>query len=376
MKVAINCWLLRNKNLDGMGYFTVNTISLVIKQNPDVHFQILCDKNFTEDYFDFPNVTKHYIFPPYRHPLLYIFYFEIVLRRFLAKHKPDLFVSMDGMLCLGSKVKQLDVIYDINFEHFPKDVTLKNRLYFNFFFKRFAQKAKRLVTISEYSKRDMADFYKVSPSKIDNVSCGVSSRFSPLTAEQVEKVRQTWSNGKPYFFFVGSMHPRKNIKRLLKAFTLFKEKTSSDFKLLIAGSILWSKQEITDEYEGNPAKDDITFTGRVNDKELEDLLGAAYALSFVPIFEGFGLPIVEAMQCGVPVICSNVTSMPEVAGNATLLVDPYNVEAIAEAMKQLCENKNNLRSTLIEKGFQQKNLFTWERTAKLMWQSMQKANSE
>ncbi len=359
-----------------MGVFTVNTLPLFIKQNPDVHFQVLCDKNFTEDYFDFPNVTKYYIFPPYRHPLLYIFYFETVVRQFLSKHKPDLFVSMDGMLCLGSKAKQLDVIYDINFEHFPKDVTLKNRLYFNYFFKRFARKANRLVTISEYSKQDMVDFYKVPAEKIDNVSCGVSSRFSQLTQDQIAEVRNARSNGKPYFFFVGSMHPRKNIKRLLKAFTLFKEKTSSDFKLLIAGAILWSKQEIAEEFETNPVKDDITFTGRVNDKELNELLGAAHALSFVPIFEGFGLPIVEAMECGVPVLCSNVTSMPEVAGDAALLVDPYNIEEIARAMVQLYENKNNLCQTLVEKGFQQKNLFTWERTAKLMWQSIQKASFE
>jgi glycosyltransferase involved in cell wall biosynthesis len=376
MRVAINCWLLRNKNLDGMGYFTIYSIPLIIKQNPDVQFQILCSKNFTEDYFDFPNVTKHYIFPSLRHPLLYIFYFEVVVRRFLARYKPDIFVSLDGFLSLGSSAKQLSVIYDINFEHFPKDIKLKNRLYFLYFFKRFAKKAKRIATISEYSKKDIVEFYKVSPEKIDNVSCGVSSKFIPLSNEQIIEVRAHWSNGKPYFFFVGSMHPRKNIKRLLKAFKAFKEKTSSDFKLVVAGAILWSKQEIEQEFENNPAKDDIIFTGRVSDKELVDLLGAAYALSFVPIFEGFGLPIVEAMQSGVPVICSNVTSMPEVAGEAGILVDPYDIENITSAMINLYENKNNLRNQLIEKGFKQKELFTWERTAKLFWNSVSKAITE
>jgi glycosyltransferase involved in cell wall biosynthesis len=376
MKVAINCWLLRNKNLDGMGYFTIYSIPLIIKQNPNVEFQILCSKNFTEDYFDFPNVTKHYIFPSLRHPVLYIFYFEIVVRRFLAKHKPDVFVSLDGFLSLGSSSKQLSVIYDINFEHFPKDIKLKNRLYFLNFFKRFARKAKRMATISEYSKKDIAEFYKVPHEKIDNVSCGASSKFNPLSNEKILEVRKQWSNGKPYFFFVGSMHPRKNIKRLLKAFKGFKEKSKSDFNLVIAGAILWSKEEIVQEFENNPLKDDIIFTGRVSDVELVDLLGAAYALSFVPIFEGFGLPIVEAMQSGVPVICSNVTSMPEVAGDATLLVDPFNIENIAEAMIKLYENKNNLRNQLIGKGFKQKELFTWERTAKLFWESIKKAAAE
>ena len=172
------------------------------------------------------------------------------------------------------------------------------------------------------------------------------------------------------------MHPRKNIKRLLEAFALFKQETVSDFKLLIAGSILWTKDEIEKEYDSNSFKDDIHFIGRVSEKQLANILGAAYALSFVPIFEGFGLPIVEAMQSGVPIICSNVTSMPEVAGDAALLVNPFDIENIANAMKQLCDNKDDLRSKLIQKGFVQKKLFTWERTAGLLWQSIERAINE
>ena len=98
MKIAINCWVLCNKQLDGIGYFTVNTISRVIKNNPAVEFMILCDKNFTEDYFNFPNVVKYHVFPALRHPVLYVWYMEAVLTAFLKKHKPDLMVSMEGFL--------------------------------------------------------------------------------------------------------------------------------------------------------------------------------------------------------------------------------------------------------------------------------------
>jgi len=139
----------------------------------------------------------------------------------------------------------------------------------------------------------------------------------------------------PYFFFVGSMHPRKNIGRLIEAFTLFKKNSRSDTKLLLAGSILWQKSAIEEAYSGSVYKDDIIFTGRLSDADLQQVLGAAMALSFVPVFEGFGLPIVEAMQCGVPVICSNVTSMPEVAGDATLLGDSYNKGDIASGMMKI-----------------------------------------
>lgn len=375
MTIAINCWILRNKKLDGIGYFTVNTISNLIKDHPDVQFKILCDKKFTEDYFDFPNVTKHKIFPALRHPILYVFYMEVVLPLFLRKHKPGLMVSADGYLSLLSGCKQIPVIYDINFEHNPKDVKLKNRIYFRFFFKRFARKAKRIATISEYSKKDIADYYKIDPARIDNVSCGINSNFSPVENHEAVEVRNKWSKGNSYFFFVGSMHPRKNIKRLVDAFNLFKRNTGSDFKLILAGSILWSKTEIEDSYTNSPYKEDIIFTGRLPDEDLKKMLGAAYALSFVPIFEGFGLPIVEAFQSGVPVICSNVTSMPEVAGDAALMVDPFNIESIAGGMEKLANN-DELRNQLIAKGHIQKKLFSWSRTARLLWDSICKVTAE
>ena len=369
MTIAINCWILRNKKLDGIGYFTVNAISRLIKDHPEVHFQILCDKNFTENYFDFKNVSKHRIFPALRHPVLYLYYIEVVLSLFLKKNKPDILLSMDGFLSLSTSCKQIPVIYDINFEHKPEDLKLKNRLYFRFFYKRFARKATRIATISEFSKNDIAEFYKIVPDKIDNVSCGINSNFFPLDQLKIEEVRRKWSGGKPYFFFVGSMHPRKNIKKLLEAFNFFKQKTGADIKLLLAGSILWSKTEIETTYTNSPYKDDIIFTGRLPDEELQQVLGAALALSFVPIFEGFGLPIVEAMQSGVPVMCSNVTSMPEVAGDAALMVDPFSIESIANGMEILCKN-TELRQKLIELGHIQKQKFSWERTAGLLWGSI------
>ena len=372
MTIAINCWILRNKKLDGIGYFTVNAISNFIKDYPEVHFQILCDKNFTENYFDFKNVSKHHIFPALRHPVLYLYYIEVVLSLFLKKNKPDIFLSMDGFLSLSTSCKQVPVIYDINFEHKPEDLKLKNRLYFRFFYKRFARKATRIATISEYSKTDIAEFYKIDPGKIDNVSCGINSNFFPLDQLKIEEVRKKWSERRPYFFFVGSMHPRKNIKRLLEAFNLFKQKTGADIKLLLAGSILWSKTEIETAYTNSAHKEDIIFTGRLSDEELQQVLGAALALSFVPIFEGFGLPIVEAMQSGVPVMCSNVTSMPEVAGNAALMIDPFNIESIASGMEALYLNAE-LRENLIALGHVQKQKFSWERTAGLLWDSINKA---
>lgn len=373
MKITINCWVLRNKNIDGIGYFTINTFQRIIKANPQVSFVMLCDKNFTESYFDFPNVEIRRLFPPYRHPVLYILYLEFILPFVLWRSKPDLFVSAEGFLSLMSSSRQLPLIYDLNFEHNPENLSFKNRLYFRFFFKRFARKAKRIATISEFSKQDIVNWYKVPAEKIDNVSCGINSNFYVLSAEAKKVAQQKFSNGIPYFFFVGSMHPRKNMLRLLQAFNIFKEKTGSDFKLVIAGAMVWNKSEIMDAYEQSPYKSDINFTGRLSDDDLKLALGAAYALSFVPIFEGFGLPIVEAFEAGVPVLAANATSLPEVAGDAAVYADPFNVQSISDGLVKLYENKNNLCDQLIAKGFEQKKLFSWDRTAKLLWESMQKA---
>jgi glycosyltransferase involved in cell wall biosynthesis len=165
------------------------------------------------------------------------------------------------------------------------------------------------------------------------------------------------------------MHPRKNILRLLQAFELFKKQGSSLHKLVLAGNILWDDSDIKAILDGMTFRKDVVFPGRVSDADLKLLLGSAQALSFVPIFEGFGLPIVEAFQAGVPVICSNVTSMPEVAGDAALQVDPFNIQEIADAFQKLSSSQS-LREELIAKGFIQKNKFTWQRTANLFYESM------
>ena len=371
MKIAINCWVLRNKQLDGIGNFTIETLRPLIIAHPEIEFLILCDKDFTENYFDYPNVKKAYIFPALRHPVLYLFYFECIIPAFLKKHKPDLFVSMDGFLSLSSKCRQLPVIYDLNFEHYPKDLKLKNRIYFRFFFKRFAKKAVRIATISEYSKKDIANLYNINPGKIDNVSCGIKDKFQPLSEIEKTNTRKKYSAGENYFFFVGSMHPRKNISRLLLAFNAFKLNSGSPFKLILAGHILWDDEGIKKILDESTYKRDIIFSGRVTDEELKLLLGSAWCLTFIPTFEGFGLPIVEAFQAGVPVICSNTTSMPEVAGNAAIQVNPFDINEIVKAMEKLNEN-NLLRNELITNGFQRKNLFTWEKTASLLYECIMK----
>lgn len=375
MRIVVNCWVLRNKQLDGIGNFTVETLQRMMVSHPEDEFLLLCDKNFNEPYFDFPNVTVYRKLPPYRHPALYVLYMETVVKWFLRKHRPDVFLGMEGFLSLGSSCKQLPVIYDLNFEHYPQDHTPKNRWYYRTFFKRFARKATRIATISTYSKQDIVHWYGVDESKIDNVSCGIKAKFQPLSAEAIHETRMQYTGGAPYFFFVGSMHPRKNIVRLLQAYALFRQQGNAEVKLVLSGHILWDDASIQSVLSTHPFASDVVFTGRVSDDALKLLLGSALALTFVPTFEGFGLPIVEAFQSEVPVICSNTTSMPEVAGDAALLVDPFKPVDIAAAMQKMYQDEA-LRKRLIALGNVQKQQFTWQRTAELLYQSIEKVVGE
>jgi glycosyltransferase involved in cell wall biosynthesis len=212
----------------------------------------------------------------------------------------------------------------------------------------------------------------VSPEKVDVVYDGANEIYIPLIQEEVIRIRKQYADGFPYFIFVGSIHPRKNLVNLFKGFDIFKRNVPSDIKLLVVGEKKWWTKEINQAFNGMQCADEVIFTGRLNTNELRLVLGASLALTYVSYFEGFGIPIVEAFRMQVPVITSNVTSMPEVAGDAALLVDPLNPASIADAMRQVSESRS-LREDLIHKGNMRKDLFTWQKTADRLWESIEKA---
>jgi glycosyltransferase involved in cell wall biosynthesis len=371
LKIVINTRLLIKDKLDGIGWFTYETVKRLTELYPEYSFIFLFDRPFSEDFVFSKNVTPVVLKPRARHPILWYMWFEYSVRLFLKKSKPDLFISPDGYLCLGTKVKSLAVIHDINFFRRPKDLPFMTRMYYNYFFPKFAKKSFRLVTVSEFSKCDIVDAYGIDPKRIDVVYNGSNSIYRPLDESAQLKTRKLFSDSKSYFLFIGSMHPRKNIPGLIKAFELYKEKSNSDFKLLIVGSKFFLTKEIDDLYAKSNYKEDIIFTGRLNPETLHQVLASAFALTFVPLYEGFGIPVLEAFNCDVPVICSNITSLPEVVGDAALLVSPENVVEIAQAMVFLSEN-SLIRESLIEKARIQRQQFGWEKTTKLFSDSIEK----
>ena len=358
--------------MDGIGWVTYNVLKNITVNHPEIEFHFLFDSGIEQEFLFSKNIIPHNLFPPAKHALLNIFWFELSAKNLLNKLNPDLFFSPDGILCLGWKGKQYGIIHDINYEHRPKDLKLTNRLYYKYFIPKSAAKACRLATVSQFSKNDIINTYKINADKIDVIHLGINSFFRPIKSETVkQKIKEKFTEGGDYFIFIGTLSPRKNIIRLMQAFDLFKKETGSSMKLILAGKEMYKGKELHNIKSQLKYGNSIIFTGRLEDNELSDLLGAAFCMLFVPLFEGFGLPPIEAMQCNVPVIASNVTSIPEIVNDAALLVNPYDIEEIKNAMFKIYTN-NNLRQSLIEKGIIQKEKFSWKQTAEMLWRSMNK----
>lgn len=371
MTVALNLWTLKNKGQrEGMGWYLTHTIHIFLQRYKEVQFIFFTTKDFDVQEFAAPNVKIQKVFPNKRHPVLYIPFLHYILPYYLKKLKPDVLVNCDGMSCLYTKTPQLPIIYDIHFLHLPKDVKWYNRWYYNRYFPKYARLAERVATISEYSRKDIAENYHIPESKMDITYCGVNDYFLEEVPMPQPFRFQEILNGKPYFFFIGSLNPRKNIARLIAAFSLFR-KSGGDAKLVIGGAKGWLMDAMDEAYAASEFKTDIHFLGRVADNEVKPLLRNALALTYVPYYEGFGIPLLEAMICRLPVITSNVTSLPEIAGDAALYVDPFNIEDIAKTLGKIYSDKN-LREQLVVKGNERWKLFSWEKTASLLWESIVK----
>lgn len=371
-RIAVNTRFLLHGQLEGIGLFTYESLKIIVDEHPEIDFYFLFDRPFHPSFVFAENVKPVVLFPPARHPFLWYWWFEISVSNWLNKHQPDLFLSTDGYGCLRTSVPQVLVMHDLAFEHFPEQVPLLTRSYYKFFMPRFAHKAARIATVSTYSKNDIIKQYGISPHKIDVVYNGAKQIYQPLAEAEKTIVRNKLTNGAEYFIYVGSIHPRKNIKNLLLAFEAYKTQTNSNTKLVLVGRKAWDFKEVDETHQLMTHQADVIFMGHVLPEDLSALMGSALAMVYVSLFEGFGIPIIEAMSCDVPVITSNVTSMPEAAGDAALLVNPKDVNSIAQAMISITQNLE-LRQDLITKGKIQRQKFSWKFTAHQLWSACKKA---
>jgi glycosyltransferase involved in cell wall biosynthesis len=366
LKIGINTRNLLSNKLEGFGQYTLEITKRICQNHPEHEFFLFFDRAYDSKYVFSENVTPIVLFPPTRHPFLYIIWFEFSLKRALKKHKIDLFWSPDGFCCLSSDVPQIATIHDLNFEHNPKDLPWIVSNYCRFFFPKFARKAKQIITVSEYSKNDIHETYGIPKEKIKLIYNGSNDAYKPIQPEEQQAVRLKYSDGNPFFLFVGSLNPRKNVKRLIQAFEIISKK-NAEIRLIIVGSAMWTDEKLPISKE---TENRIIFTGHLEKIELTKIMASALALTYVPYFEGFGIPLVEAMYCGTPIIAANTTCLPEVAGDAAIYCDPFNIQDIANGMISLLDNEN-LRIELKEKGLKRGHIFSWDNAAQQVWTELE-----
>ncbi len=372
MKIAVNTRLLLKDKLEGIGWFTYESMKRIVLNHPEHTFYFIFDRRHDPQFVFAENVIPVEIFPPARHPYLWYVYFEFSIPRILRKIKPDLFLSTDGWLSLRTHVPQVDVIHDLNFEHRQDFLKSRYQNFYTRFFPRYARKAVRIATVSEFSKQDIHRFYHIPEEKIDVVYNGSNAVYKPLSEEEQVYVRQQYADGCRYFLFVSAIHKRKNLANILRAFDRYKKEAGDDTRFLVVGARAGKQDDVDAVLRSMSFAQDVRFLGRLSAEELSQVMASALALVYATLFEGFGIPIVEAFNAETAVITSNVTSMPEVAGDAALLVDPNSVEEIAVAMTKLATNET-LRQELIQKGRLQRNRFSWDLTAQRLWDCVMRA---
>lgn len=369
MRIGVNTRLLLAGKMDGIGWFTAETLKRIVLAHPEHEFYFFFDRKPDPRFIFSTNVHPVVLCPQARHPILWYIFFQWSIPKALKRYKIDLFLSPDGYMTLDTKVPTLTVIHDLNFEHSPDNLKPSHQRYMTYFSPQFARYSTRIATVSEYSKQDIVKTYHIEPEKIDVVYDGAHKGYRPLSQSEQQQTREQYVGGHPYFIFISTIIKRKNLATLLTAFDQFKQNDHESTKLLVVGHRVWWKDELAKAYEQMHYKEDVVFIGRAEPDTLARLLGSATALVYPSLYEGFGIPILEAFEAEVPVITSNCTSMPEVAGDAALLIEPTDTGSLADTLSQIAGNPA-LCEQLVTKGRLQRTRYSWDITAEKLWQSM------
>ncbi|HJO55619.1 MAG TPA: glycosyltransferase family 1 protein [Candidatus Scalindua sp.] len=273
-----------------------------------------------------------------------------------------MFHYTDHALSLFQSTQRVIItVHDIAYIRFPDLLNKSRRIYKKFILRESIKRASIIVADSYSTKRDIVEFFGINERQIKVIHLGVESRFRPIS--NVKKYRLKNKLPSKMILNVGTLEPRKNIITLISAFKKLREKGFETYKLVIAGERGWLYEQIFKEVERNDLKNEIIFMGVVRDEDLPTLYNCAEVFVYPSLYEGFGLPPLEAMACGIPVITSNASSLPEVVGNAGIMVDSRDDNSLCEAMYNVLKDEE-LRCHMIKKGLIRAKLFSWEKVAK------------
>ncbi len=362
MKIAINANELCQLQTNGVKIYTYNILKYLAKKQ---FAAIIYYQKKIKREWNIKNANlKHKLI---KWPFLFWTHFRFPFE--LWRDRPDVFFTpIQTVPFFLPKCKIIVTIHDLAFLKFPNDFTFKACLKLSFHTKRAVKKAEKIIVPSKATKNDIIKYYKIDSEKIEVIYHGFASYRPARNALRSNAGRPATTGQQPvnkYILFVGIIQPRKNIQGLIEAFEILKNNfqlSTPNFQLIIVGGKGWFWKKVFEKAEKSKYKEDIIFTGQVSLKKLLELYQNAEVFVLPSFYEGFGLPILEAMANGVPVIAGNNSSMIEIVGGAGILINPYKPEEIAEAIKKIIQDKN-FKEKLIEKGLKQAKKFRWEKCA-------------
>lgn len=268
-------------------------------------------------------------------------------------------------------------IHDLSFEHLPQTFTRRSRTQLRLTVRYSARNATRLIVPTEYGRNDLMETYRLSSEKIEVIPLAAAEHFQPASAKDVQRVRQTYGIEGEYILSVGSIQPRKNLPRLIAAYACLRSSWANAKlpQLVLVGKQAWLYDETLRTIESCGLQDSVTLTGYVPTSDLAALYTGALCFVYPSYYEGFGLPPLEAMKCGTAVVTGDRTSLPEVVGEAALMVDPYSVESLEAGIRKVILDFD-FREALRVKGLAQARRFSWHNTAQLTLDVYRRACSQ
>lgn len=340
----------------GVGNYIYNLLEH-LKINRDLDLTLITH-NQQAIFSDLPVITPCYPFPGFSFLFwsLFISFQKNVFHRFDLVHNPGHF----PLLIKPSK-RYICTIHDITPMLHPQHHPHWRILYSRIALPRLIAGSDKIITDSLQTKKDIISYYHVPDDKISVIYLGASKEYKKLDIQVVDTIRRKYNLNDPFILFIGNLEPRKNIPNLIRAFSLCRKK-KTDLKLVIAGRKGWMYGEIFTTIAELHLENSVKFLDYVPHEDLPPLYNAATVFVYVPFYEGFGLPVLEAMQCGTPVITSNISSLPEIVGDGGIMVDPLDIVGLAEKITLIISDEN-LRQENIQYNLSQCQRFSWEKCA-------------
>lgn len=371
MKIVFNASCIQQP-LTGIGHFAyqnLQELQTLLKENIvayDYH-EPVASKNTTTS---FKSTLKKIIM---HLPMAYTLHRYIKnqkFKKFIQEHQCDVYLEPNFVL-FDSPIASIPVIYDLSFIRHPETHPKFRRKIFKKYLKNTINSAKNIITISEFSKSEIMNIFKVPSEKIHVAYCGASQEFRPRNTDEVQTTLDKYQlKHRQFILGIGTFEPRKNLIRTCEAYAQLPETLRHAFPLVLCGASGWGDIQLSEQVKKLIENQEIKILNYVSNQELYELTAAARCSCYASIYEGFGLPVLEAMQSATPVVTSNLSSMPEVAGDACILVNPYEISEIQHALEELL-TKDKLCEELTEKGLQQAQKFSWKKTAQIILKACQ-----